>query len=316
MSGAPESPPSPVLPAGPAPLPPIGLPAGLFAATLASTLWVGGAMGISAWSPELFGRAGAALSAVEWIGAWVWHGAPYALSLIAILLSHEMGHWITARIYRVRASFPYFLPMPFTLVGTLGAFIRIRSPFPNRQALLDVGLAGPFAGFLVCLPLLAIGVATARPGPMEPGGLQFGEPLVFRLFAAAFGPGVPEGQVLYLGPVGLAAWFGLLLTAINLLPMGQLDGGHALYAVFRERAHRISRTVHLLMFPLALLSPSWLVWGLLCLLLGARRPHPPTLDDAAPLPESRIRLAWVGLATLALCFTPEPVVMDWSTLFG
>lgn len=292
------------------------LPVGMFVATLASTLWVGGAMGIAAWSPDLFGASGAALGRVEWVLTWLWHGLPYALSLVAILLCHEMGHWLTARRYRVEASLPYFLPMPLTMVGTLGAFIRIRSPFPNRKALLDVGLAGPFAGFVVCLPLLAVGVATSRPGPPTPGGLEFGEPLAFQAFAWAFGPAIPEGQLLYLGPIGLAAWFGLLLTAINLLPMGQLDGGHALYAVFRKRAHRISRTVHLFLFPLAVWSPSWLVWGLLCLVLGARRPHPPTLDDDAPLPASRIRLAWAALAVLALSFTPEPVVMDWGLLFG
>ncbi len=292
------------------------LPAALFAATLASTLWVGGGMGIANWSPELFGDAGRALSGGEWIAAWAWYGAPYALSLLLILLSHEMGHWFAARYYQVRASLPYFLPMPLTLVGTLGAFIRIRSPFPNRKALLDVGLAGPFAGFIVCLPVLALGVATSRSGPLEPGGLQFGEPLAFQFFAWAFGPAVPEGQALYLSPIGLAAWFGLLLTAINLLPMGQLDGGHALYAVFRRKALRISRSVHLLMFPLAILSPGWLVWGLLGLLLGARRPHPPTLNDGAPLPGSRVRLAWAALVTFAVCFTPEPVVMDWSILLG
>ena len=207
--------------------------------------------------------------------------------------------------------------MPFTMVGTLGAFIRIRSRLsPTAGPCMDVGLAGPIAGFLVCLPFLAAGVASSRPGPMASGGLQFGEPVVFRLFASVFGPAVSEGEVLYLSPMGLAAWFGLLVTAINLLPMGQLDGGHALYALLRGRASRFSRTVHLLMFPLAVWSPTWLVWGLLCLLLGARRPHPPTLNDAAPLGRSRHFLAAAGVATFVLCFTPEPVVMDWSMLFG
>ena len=221
----------------------------------------------------------------EWIAAWAWYGAPYALSLLLILLSHEMGHWFAARYYQVRASLPYFLPMPLTLVGTLGAFIRIRSPFPNRKALLDVGLAGPFAGFIVCLPVLALGVATSRSGPLEPGGLQFGEPLAFQFFAWAFGPAVPEGQALYLSPIGLAAWFGLLLTAINLLPMGQLDGGHALYAVFRRKALRISRSVHLLMFPLAILSPGWLVWG---------SPRTPAGSPPAPSPDAERRRAAAG----------------------
>ena len=192
------------------------------------------------------------------------------------LLCHEFGHYLTARHYRVDASLPYFLPMPFTIVGTLGAFIRIRSPFPNRRALIDVGLAGPIAGFLVCLPLLAAGVASSRPGPLAAGGIQFGEPILFRWFAALFGPAVPDGQVLYLSPMGLAAWFGLLVTAINLLPIGQLDGGHALYAVLRGRAARFSRTVHLLMFPLAVWSPTWL--GVGPALPPARRPAPAPPD--------------------------------------
>lgn len=292
------------------------IPGFLFLATLATTLWVGGAIGIAADSPELFRDSESTRSGLEWALVWIRHGVPYSFSLLLILLCHEMGHYLTARRYRVDASLPYFLPMPFTIVGTLGAFIRIRSPFPDRRSLIDVGLAGPLAGFVVCLPLLAIGIAASRPGVLIPGGLQFGEPLVFRLFAEAFGPVVPEGEVLYLSPMGLAAWFGLLVTAINLLPMGQLDGGHALYALLRSRAARFSRTVHLLMFPLAYWSPTWLVWGLLCLLLGARRRHPPTLDDAAPLGRSRHLLAAAGAVTFVLCFTPEPVVMDWSMIFG
>ncbi len=292
------------------------VPAVLFLATLATTLWVGGAIGIAAESPELFREGAGSRSGLEWTLLWIRHGIPYSFSLLLILLCHELGHYFTARAYRVDTSPPYFLPMPFTMVGTLGAFIRIRSPFPNRRALLDVGLAGPIAGFLVCLPLLAAGVASSRAGPMISGGLQFGEPVVFRLFASVFGPAVPDGEVLYLSPMGLAAWFGLLVTAINLLPMGQLDGGHALYALLRNRAARVSKTVHLLMFPLAVWSPTWLVWGLLCLFLGARRPHPPTLDDALPLGRSRRLLAAAGLATFVLCFTPEPIVVDWSELFG
>lgn len=292
------------------------LPAALFVATLATTLWVGGALGIAAEAPELFRESQGSRSGLDWALLWIGYGIPYSFSLLLILLCHELGHYLTARYYRVDASLPYFLPMPFSMVGTLGAFIRIRSPFPDRRALIDVGLAGPIAGFLVCLPFLAAGVASSRPGPLAAGGLQFGEPILFEWFAAAFGPAVPDGQVLYLSPMGLAAWFGLLVTAINLLPMGQLDGGHALYAVLRGRAARFSKAVHLLMFPLAVWSPTWLVWGLLCLLLGARRPHPPTLDDSIPLGRSREWLAVAGVVTFILCFTPEPIVMDWGMLFG
>jgi len=286
------------------------LPLALFFATLATTLWVGGALGIAAASPELFGGAGAQLSAADWIWTWIVHGAPYSLSLLSILFAHEMGHWLAARAWGVQATLPYFLPMPLTLVGTRGAFIRVRSPFPHRRALLDVGLAGPFAGFVVALPLLAYGVSASRPGVGDAGDLQFGEPIAFRFFAALFGPTLAEGEVLYLSPVGLAAWFGLLLTAINLLPMGQLDGGPALYALFRGRARKLSRGVVLAMAPLALLSPTWLVWALLALLFGAWRAHPPTLDDEAPLPPNRRWVAFAALLVLVVCFTPEPVILD------
>lgn len=287
------------------------LPAALFLATLLTTLWVGGGLALAAGGAD----GGGAASTAEWILRRLGQGIPYSAALLSILLAHELGHWLTARAWRVRASLPYFLPMPFNLIGTLGAFIRIRSPFPHRRALCDIGLAGPFAGFLVCLPLLAIGAASSRAGAATAAGLELGEPLVFRFFARAFGPAVPEGEILFLSPVALAAWFGLLLTAINLLPMGQLDGGHALYAVGRRRALRLSRAVHLLMFPLALRSPGWLVWALLCWLLGARRPHPPTLDDAAPLPRSRRILSGAAAVVLVLCFTPEPIVVRWGDLW-
>lgn len=301
-------------PAGPPPGTPAGwgLPAALFLATGFTTLWVGGGMALAGPPP---GGEGGPASAPEWILRRLGQGIPYSAALLSILLSHELGHWLTARAWRVRASLPYFLPMPFNLIGTFGAFIRIRSPFPHRRALCDIGLAGPFAGFLVCLPLLAVGAASSRPGAATAAGIELGEPLAFRFFAWAFGPTVPEGQILFLSPVALAGWFGLLLTAINLLPMGQLDGGHALYSIGRGRALRLSRMVHLLMFPLALWSPGWLVWGLLCWLLGARRPHPPTLDDAAPLPRSRLLLSGAAAVVLVLCFTPEPIVVRWSDLW-
>ena len=290
--------------------------AALFAATALTTLWAGGALALASLGGDLSGPAGGSQSALEHILLRLRLGAPYSFALLAILLSHEMGHAITARRWRIDASLPYFLPMPLNLVGTLGAFIRIRSPFPNRTALLDVGLAGPFAGFLVCLPVLAVGLAGSRVGAPESAGILFGEPLLFRLFAAIFGPSAPEGSVLYLSPLGLAGWFGLLLTAINLLPMGQLDGGHALYALARGRALRISRAVHGSMFVLALWSPSWLIWALLCWLLRARRRHPPTLADEAPLARGRVAVALLALLVFALCFTPAPIVLSWRDLFS
>ena len=287
------------------------VPAALFLATVVTTLWVGGGLALAADPTGPYAEGAPPASALALALHRLGQGIPYSFALLAILLAHEMGHWLTARAYRVEASLPYFLPMPFNLAGTFGAFIRIRSPFPHRRALSDIGLAGPFAGFLVCLPLLAVGVAGSRPGPAA-AGIEIGEPLLFRFFASVFGPTVPEGEILFLSPIALAGWFGLLVTAINLLPMGQLDGGHALYALLRGRALRISRAVHFSMFALALVSPGWLAWALLCWLLRARRPHPPTLDDEAPLPASRVASAAAAALVLALSFTPEPIVVRWS----
>ena len=243
-------------------------------------------------------------------------GAPFCLTIMGILLAHEMGHYLTAIAYRMKATLPHFIPFPFSLVGTLGAFILIKSPFPHRRSLIDVGLAGPFAGFLVTIPALLIGIAQSRPGPPSEGGFTLGEPILFQIMSSWIWPSIPGDQVLYISPVGLAAWFGLLATAINLIPIGQLDGGHATYALFRAGAHRISRVAFILLFPMAYFGPTWLVWAFLSFLLGVRRPHPPTLYDSHPLPRSRKIMGIAGYIVFILCFTPEPIVFSWQELFG
>ncbi len=245
------------------------------------------------------------------------YGAPFSFTIMAILLSHEMGHYLTARYYQVKASLPYFIPFPFSIIGTMGAFILIRSPFPHRRSLIDIGLAGPFAGFIVTIPALFVGISQSRLGPPLGGeGLTLGEPILFKLVSALIWPDAPGDQVLYISPVGLAAWFGLLATAINLMPIGQLDGGHATYALLRRNAHRVSRIAFFLLFPMAYFGPTWLVWAMLAFLLGIRRPHPPTLSDEIPLPKSRKWMGVLGYAMFILCFTPEPIVFSWSELFG
>jgi membrane-associated protease RseP (regulator of RpoE activity) len=243
------------------------------------------------------------------------YGAPFSFTIMTILLSHEMGHYLTAKRYGVNATLPYFIPFPFSLIGTMGAFILIRSPFPHRRSLIDIGLAGPFAGFLVTLPALFVGISQSRLGPAATGGLSLGEPLLFKWVSGWLWPNMGD-QVLYISPVGLAAWFGLLATAINLMPIGQLDGGHASYALFRRGAHRISRVAFLLLFPMAYFGPTWLVWALLAFLLGIRRPHPATLSDPTPLPRSRLWMGAFGYLVFILCFTPEPVVFSWKELFS
>ena len=245
------------------------------------------------------------------------YGAPFSFTIMAILLSHEMGHYLTARHYGVKASLPYFIPFPFSIIGTMGAFILIRSPFPHRRSLIDIGLAGPFAGFIITIPALFVGISQSKLGPSLGGeGLTLGEPFLFKLVSALIWPNAPADQILYISPVGLAAWFGLLATAINLMPIGQLDGGHATYALFRGKAHRVSRIAFLLLFPMAYFGPTWLVWALMAFLLGIRRPHPPTLSDETPLPKSRKWMSILGYATFVLCFTPEPIVFSWAELFG
>jgi len=248
---------------------------------------------------------------------WTLYGLPFAATIMMIIASHELGHYLTARRYRIRSSLPMFIPAPFTLLGTLGAFIIIRSPFPTRRALLDVGLAGPFAGFLVCIPALLIGIAGSRPatgGAAAEGSFQLGEPLILKAATALLWPD-PTQQDLLLSPVGLAAWFGLLLTAINLLPIGQLDGGHAAYALFKDKAHRLSSFAFFALVPMSLLAPSWLFFALLAYVLGIRRPHPPTLADGVHLPRSSKVLGVLGLVTFVLCFTPQPIKISWRMLF-
>jgi membrane-associated protease RseP (regulator of RpoE activity) len=246
------------------------------------------------------------------------YGAPFSFTLLAIVLSHEMGHYWTARRYRVESTLPIFIPFPLSLVGTLGAFILIKSRFPHRKALIDIGLAGPFAGFLVALPALVVGIATSRPGPpLSPEtSIQFGEPLLFQWFTSLIWPNLPDGYDLYISPVGLAAWFGLLLTALNLIPIGQLDGGHASYALLRGGAHRLSAWAFFAFLPMAYFGPSWLLWALLLYGLGIRRPHPPTRIDETPPPRSRYALGVLALVVFVLCFTPEPIVVDWSDIWA
>lgn len=284
------------------------LPALFFLLTVLSTLYVGSLHGLNYWSPELL------VEEASWIEAlrrMLVYGAPFSFTLLAIILSHEMGHYWAARYYRVDATLPFFLPFPFSLVGTFGAFIIIKSRFPHRKSLIDIGLAGPFAGFIVVIPALIAGVRLSRVIPFEPGW-TLGTPLLFNWIASSMGPVVPEGYGLYVSPIGLAGWFGLLLTALNLLPIGQLDGGHASYALLRTGAHRLSAWALFAFLPMTYFGPSWLFWALLLYVLGIRRPHPSTRIDETPPPRSRYVMGALALAVLIVCFTPEPIIFNWA----
>jgi membrane-associated protease RseP (regulator of RpoE activity) len=246
-------------------------------------------------------------------------GGPLLVAgLLSILMAHEMGHYVMCRLYRVDATLPFFIPFPFpgfTLVGTLGAFIRIRGAIPHRRALFDIGIGGPLAGFAVCLPVLALGIAEARivPDTPNPFTISLGEPLLFH-WAAVWLRGIQEGQTLSIGPLGMAAWFGLFVTALNMMPIGQLDGGHVVYSLVRQKAHLVSRIASWVCVALIYFGPSWVVWAILVRVLGRR--HPPTWDDASPLGGARVAIGIFGFVVFAVCFTPTPIVVSWSQYGG
>ncbi len=240
-------------------------------------------------------------------------GIPFSLTLMLILLAHEMGHYLYCLKYGVTATLPFFIPFP-TLIGTLGAFIRIRSPLRSRNILFDIGIAGPIAGFAVALPvlILSLGLSRAAPFGAAPADIQLGYPLIFHLvrrllIAAGGAPGLASVplQQLYLHPVAIAAWVGMFATSLNLLPGGQLDGGHIVFALSPRAHKRVSRITILALIPLALFFwTGWLVWAILLRLSGMRHP------GVAPRPgisSPRRWLAVLALLMLALTFSFAPV---------
>ena len=238
-------------------------------------------------------------------------GIPFATTLLCILLAHEMGHFVYCERNGVFATLPYFLPGPFiSPIGTFGAVIRIKSPIRTRQALFDIGIAGPIAGFVVAVPVLLGGLVLSKPIlPQASGSLiDLGYPLIFHISHVAVRlvlPQTPSLSMMYLHPVGVAAWVGMLATALNLLPGGQLDGGHLVYAV-APRAHKWVTTATVAV--LALLSlfwVGWLVWALILGLIGRR--HPPVA--AWPeLSKGRIGLSVVAVGLFVLTWTPAPIL--------
>ncbi len=238
-------------------------------------------------------------------------GLWYSATILAILGCHEMGHYLACRRYGVDATLPFFLPAPLPLTGTLGAFIRIRSRIPSKQALFDIAAAGPFAGFVVAVPALFLGLemSAIERVPEDFSGVELGEPLLFRAAAWLVWGSLPDGMSINMHPMAFAAWFGLLATALNLFPIGQLDGGHISHAVFGRRSTYVTLTMVVCAIGLTFISTSWLVWTVLMvvMLLAMGPAHPPTLDEYTPLDSTRIALAIVALLMLIVCFTPVPI---------
>ena len=246
------------------------------------------------------------------LGQLLLRGLWYSGTVLAILGCHELGHYFACRYYDVDASLPYFLPFPLSIIGTLGAFIKIREPIPTKRMLFDIGIAGPIAGFLVAVPALVIGVAMSHVVRVPPDfvGFELGEPLLFQLATKLLWGTIPDGYSLNMHPMAFAAWFGMLATALNLFPIGQLDGGHISYAVLGRAVRlRHAADVRWSLMVLAYFHSSWIVWTVLLIVMlfmfGPR--HPRVFDEHVPLDRTRLVLALVALVMFVLCFTPAPL---------
>ncbi len=263
------------------------VPLFLFVATCVSTFWV------------------------AWIDTLRWdYAAIYSICLMTILVSHEAGHFVQAKRYRVRASLPYFIPFPLGPIGTLGAVIGMSSHVHHRRALFDIGISGPLAGLIPTLIFCVAGLQWSYVDVIIPGHPRFGEPILLKwLFRWQFGE-IPPGHDVYLHPMAWAGWVGLFITSLNLIPIGQLDGGHILYALMGRDARRVA--TGLLMAAVALVVVSaywwWLPMLLLLFLLGPK--HPPTADDRIPLDVGRRILGWLMLGFVVVGFTPRPVILE------
>jgi membrane-associated protease RseP (regulator of RpoE activity) len=237
-------------------------------------------------------------------------GIPFAAALLSILGIHELGHYFVARHYRLDVSLPYFIPfIPIPPgSGTMGAVIRIQSPFESRKALFDVGIAGPLAGLAVAIPVVAVGMLQAQVAPVAADAVFFGEPLLFQWLALLFGPARGPGTDIYMNPLLMAGWWGLLITAINLIPMSQFDGGHILYGLFGP-AHKWLAwgmfVIALLSFASFAISWNYVLMVAVAFLMGIE--HPPALNDLTPIDLPRRILGIVTLLAFFILFTPHPL---------
>ncbi|MEZ4737432.1 MAG: site-2 protease family protein [Caldilineaceae bacterium] len=292
----------------------------LFIATLFSTLWIG----------SLFSTAPLpALNSIPAVLiAIVTHGWPFALTLLAILTAHEFGHYFAARYHKLAVTLPYFIPFPLPPIGTLGAFIRLKEPVPDRRKLFDIGVAGPLAGFILALPLLFYGLSTSAvlvPEPTPGAWVEGNSILYYSAKLITFGKALPNaltGEDVLMNQITTAAWIGLLVTALNLLPVGQLDGGHTVFALFGEKARYanmvtigamavfavagLEQVQQFLPFLSAVGFTGWFVWlALIFLMIGPY--HPPALDDVTRLDPGRRWVGYLMILIFILTFVPVPL---------
>lgn len=280
----------------------------LFVATVATTAVVGAGQ-YTAFLDDFRGSANLPMPFAALLVRGLW----YSGTILAILGCHELGHYFACRYYDVDASLPFFIPVPFLLTGTMGAFIRIREQIPSKKMLFDIGIAGPIAGFVVAVPALFIGLSMSHVVrlPANPSGmLELGEPLLFKFASWLVWGTQPDGYSLNMHPMAFAAWFGMLATALNLFPVGQLDGGHISYSVLGSRwSTYVTFGMVAVVVGLAIFASSWIVWaGMMVVMLFVFGPrHPRVFDEHVPLDRARLLLAALAVAMFIVCFTPAPI---------
>jgi len=251
---------------------------------------------------------------------WLTGGPGYSIAVILILLGHELGHYFVSRSYGMRATLPFFLPFPFSPFGTLGAIIKMESTVSSRKALFDTGVAGPLTSFCLSVPAIVIGLKLSEVIPqaqVKEGMMRLADPLLFSFIQRVVLGEVPETYEVILHPIGYAGWVGLFVTALNLLPVGQLDGGHVVYALFGKKSRAVFfMTVAVMSFITIFYNPGWLLLLVLIILFGFR--HPAPLDDETPLDGKRKLVAGFAFLAFFLSFTPTPfpdVVEELEGLF-
>ncbi len=265
----------------------------LFIATILSTLFVGAGQNYSV--EELLTDPLKILS-----------GLPFSISLMTILICHETAHYIAAKKHNISATLPYFIPAP-TIIGTFGAFIKIKSPITTRQALVDIGAAGPIAGFIVSVIAVVIGLQFSEIKSIQnvAGNLMFGDSIIFKIISYITFGNIPQSHDIFIHPIAFAGWIGFLITSLNLIPIGQLDGGHIAYAIFGNKHHILSKLLLAGLLFLGLIWQDWIVWGVILLVLGFQ--HPPILYWETELDKKHKIISWTAIIIFILTFTPVPI---------
>lgn len=239
------------------------------------------------------------------------YGLPFSFTLMSILFAHEMGHYLACRYYKVPATLPYFIPMPIGPLGTFGAFIKIKAWITRKKVLFDIGIAGPIAGFALAVPAVFVGILWGKEVDVSVWAgkgvmvMSWGEPLLYT--AVEWMLGVSNGNWVP-HPIGFAALFGFFATALNLLPLGQLDGGHIIYSVLGRHTRYVVRLFLAVTLGMGVLWPGWFLISIMVSVMGLD--HPPTRDEDAPIGRGRIILFLFAILIFALCFVPVPVSIE------